>query len=79
MGRLFALCAALLAMLGPAHSREATSFTASDGVTIHADVYKAVPAGNAPRIVLAHQAGSSRGEYREIAPRLHLGEPASWR
>ena len=45
-------------------------FPAGDGVTVTADVYAPLPA-TAPLIVLFHQAGYSRGEYRTIAPRLN--------
>jgi predicted alpha/beta hydrolase len=44
-------------------------FPAGDGVAVTADLYMAHPAG-APMIVLFHQAGYSRGEYRTIAPKL---------
>lgn len=46
------------------------TFPSKDGLTITADVYIAHP-DTAPFIVLFHQAGYSRGEYREIAPRLN--------
>ncbi|MFT3698587.1 MAG: dienelactone hydrolase family protein [Kofleriaceae bacterium] len=45
-------------------------FPAADGVTITADLY-APHAADAPMIVLFHQAGYSRGEYRTIAPQLN--------
>ena len=44
-------------------------FPAGDGVMVTADLYMAHPA-SAPMIVLFHQAGYSRGEYRTIAPKL---------
>lgn len=47
---------------------ETVSFPSEDGLVITADYY---PAGKAPLIVLFHQAGWSRGEYREIAPKLN--------
>ena len=53
----------------PPHS---VSFTATDGVTVHADIYM-VPGGNkaTPLILLFHQAGGdSRGEYTPVIPRL---------
>ncbi len=53
----------------PAGVRE-VHVPAGDGVTITADVYAPLPA-SAPLIVLFHQAGFSRGEYRAIAPRLN--------
>lgn len=46
-------------------------FSASDGVSITADLYLAHADLNKPLIVLCHQAGWSRGEYREIAPKLN--------
>ena len=46
------------------------TFTAEDGLTVTAHFYKA-NIENAPCIILFHQAGSSRGEYHEIAPRLN--------
>lgn len=52
----------------PAGVRE-LHFPASDGVTVTADLYMPHPA-TAPMIVLFHQAGYSRGEYRSIAPKL---------
>jgi dienelactone hydrolase len=53
----------------PTDARE-IHFPAGDGVTITADVYAPNPP-SAPFIVLFHQAGYSRGEYRTIAPRLN--------
>jgi hypothetical protein len=47
---------------------ETVTFPASDGVTVTADL--ANPGGK-PLLVLFHMAGSSRGEYRDIAPRLN--------
>lgn len=40
-----------------------------DGLPLTADIYPGASAA-APMILLFHQAGSSRGEYRKIAPRL---------
>ena len=45
---------------------ETIKFTAKDGLEITADIYITHPL-NAPFILLFHQAGYSRGEYREIA------------
>lgn len=45
-------------------------FKASDGVTITADLYT-TSVLDAPFIILFHQAGYSRGEYLEIAPKLN--------
>ncbi len=47
------------------------TFPSSDGVIITADLYTPYEDLNTPFIVLFHQAGFSRGEYREIAPRLN--------
>lgn len=47
------------------------SFAAEDGLEITADVYRAYDDDQVPFVVLFHQAGWSRGEYREIAPRLN--------
>ena len=46
-------------------------FPSEDGVEIVADLYKSNP-DSATFIVLFHQAGWSRGEYLEIAPKLNL-------
>jgi predicted alpha/beta hydrolase len=46
------------------------TFAAADGVPVTADVYAPHPA-TAPLLVLFHQAGYSRGEYRDLAPRLN--------
>jgi dienelactone hydrolase len=47
------------------------TFSSTDGITITADTYMAYP-DSAPLILLCHRAGWSRGEYREIAPKLNL-------
>jgi len=49
---------------------EKITFSAADDLVVTADLYRPNPALATPMIVLFHQAGSSRGEYREIAPRL---------
>jgi len=49
---------------------ETVTFPASDGLVVTADLYMAY-APTAPMILLFHQAGYSRGEYLEIAPRLN--------
>ena len=50
-------------------SYETLTFAAEDGVTIEADVY--TPSEKASALIIVyHQAGWSRGEYREIAPKL---------
>jgi len=48
------------------------SFGAADGLQVTADLYLLEGfEPTTPLIVLCHQAGYSRGEYREIAPRLN--------
>jgi pimeloyl-ACP methyl ester carboxylesterase len=63
----------VLLALRVAHAGEprTTSFPSEDGLTVTADLYLASDDARAPFIVLFHQAGASRGEYREIAPRLN--------
>ncbi len=65
--RLFLFILLLLPGFGIMANAETVQFKAADGVLITADV-----GGKArgPVIVLYHMAGSSRGEYRDIAPRL---------
>lgn len=47
------------------------AFESEDGLTITADLYRKFDDRSKPLIVLCHQAGWSRGEYREIAPKLN--------
>ena len=49
-------------------SQQTITFPSKDGLSITADLY--VADISKPYILLLHQAGYSRGEYREIAPRL---------
>ena len=49
---------------------ETIQFNSGDGIRVTADLYMTESA-DAPFIILFHQAGYSRGEYREIAPRLN--------
>lgn len=51
-----------------AYSQQTVSFKAKDGLQITADLYTSSTQN--PYIILLHQAGYSRGEYREIAPKL---------
>ncbi len=46
------------------------SFPSTDGLEITADLYSPHADAGTPFILLFHQAGWSRGEYREIAPKL---------
>lgn len=48
---------------------EKVQFKSEDGVTVTADLY-ITNSMSSPFILLCHQAGSSRGEYLEIAPKL---------
>jgi dienelactone hydrolase len=66
MGRkllLLALCFPTLLW-----GQQTITFTATDGVTVTADHY--VVSTQKPYLLLLHQAGYSRGEYRETAPKL---------
>ena len=49
---------------------EKVYFASKDGIRITADYYR-IYADTVPLIILFHQAGWSRGEYIEIAPRLN--------
>ncbi|MCW8936093.1 MAG: alpha/beta fold hydrolase [Gammaproteobacteria bacterium] len=55
------------------HASQSTviEFKSADNLLITADSYFSQPTGSTPIIVLFHQAGSSRGEYNEITPRLN--------
>jgi len=50
---------------------ETITFEAADGLTITADRYIAHDDVQAPLLLLFHQAGWSRGEYRETAPKFN--------
>ncbi len=54
----------------PGPAPKTITFPSEDGLAITADLYL-THGGDAPFIVLFHQAGWSRGEYRRIAPRLN--------
>jgi dienelactone hydrolase len=53
---------------GIASSQQTVTFKSLDGITVTADHY--VSSTQNPYIILLHQAGYSRGEYRETAPKL---------
>lgn len=55
-------------MINNSVAQQTVTFEAKDGLTITADLY--VSSTQNPYIILLHQAGYSRGEYREIAPKL---------
>ena len=59
-----------LAQSGAEFIGETINFKADDGITVTADLYMEHES-DAPFIILYHQAGYSRGEYREIAPKLN--------
>ena len=67
---LFAVNGAIISQNNKEFLGKTINFKSSDGVTITADLY-VTHAQNAPFIILYHQAGYSRGEYREIAPKLN--------
>jgi dienelactone hydrolase len=51
---------------------EHVSFKSANNINVTADIYESVnhDKDNSPIILLFHQAGYSRGEYRQIAPKL---------
>lgn len=51
-------------------SQETIKYTSKDNLQITADIYKSDSVSDT-FILLFHQAGSSRGEYKEIAPKLN--------
>ena len=59
---------AILATSFQLSAQRKVTFLASDGLEITADLY--MYDSGAPYIILLHQENSSRGEYRDIAPRL---------
>jgi dienelactone hydrolase len=63
---LFLIISSLLAIT--IQGQQTVTFIAADGVTVTADHY--VSSTQNPYIILLHQAGYSRGEYRETAPKL---------
>ncbi len=67
---LLLMAATSFASATPA-TTEIITFKSADGLLITADIYSPHNQNTAPLIVLFHQAGSSRGEYNEIAPRLN--------
>ena len=65
------LLGCLFALPASADGATEVEFESDDGLPITADVYLASQDKHTPFIVLFHQAGWSRGEYLEIAPRLN--------
>lgn len=68
---LFYIALLLLGGQTYAGDSKTISFASADGLLISADTYTPHPHKTTPLIVLFHQAGWSRGEYSEIAPRLN--------
>lgn len=62
------LALALLMTFGVLNAQQTVTFETADGITVTADNY--VVGVDYPYILLLHQAGYSRGEYRNIAPKL---------
>lgn len=60
----------LLAISLQTFAQKTITFKASDGLEITADLYITNPETSS-LIILFHQAGWSRGEYKEIAPKLN--------
>lgn len=57
--------------ISQAAAQKTITFPSQDSLMITADTYIAHADKKTPLIVLFHQAGWSRGEYREIAPKLN--------
>ena len=55
----------------PKQQYKTVTFASEDGLKITADLYLDYKDSKTPLIILCHQAGWSRGEYREIAPKLN--------
>lgn len=65
----FLLKAIIILFLTPfVDAQQTVAFKSNDGVTVTADLF--VSHTSNPYIILLHQAGSSRGEFKEIAPKL---------
>ncbi len=67
---LFTITLTVLA-ISQATAQKTITFPSQDSLLITADTYIAHTDKKTPLIVLFHQAGWSRGEYREIAPKLN--------
>ena len=71
----FLTISSLLLLSTTAVAANGVEFPSADGLTITADLYlvssSATSQTRHPMVVLFHQAGWSRGEYKEIAPRLN--------
>jgi pimeloyl-ACP methyl ester carboxylesterase len=69
MKQLIAGVVAVFLILRSAEAAESVSFAAADGGKVYGDIYRSKEPSTAT-ILLFHQAGSNRGEYETIAPRL---------
>lgn len=58
----------LMVLCSFANAQQTVTFKSTDDIMVTADLYMVDV--NYPYILLLHQAGYSRGEYREIAPKL---------
>ncbi len=70
----WAVCTLFLFVASTGSSQESfqtVEFDSGDGLKITADLYRQHADKATPFIVLCHQASWSRGEYREIAPKLN--------
>ena len=68
---LLSSCLLVLFVFSSVQAKETITFPSKDGLQITADAYIGETEKNLPLIVLFHQAGWSRGEYLEIAPKLN--------
>lgn len=68
---LLTLNTLLCSGLSLAEGVQVITFPSADNLLLSADSYAPHTSNTAPVIVLFHQAGSSRGEYDDIAPRLN--------
>lgn len=71
MKKVILFIGVLLSLIAYSSDFQTVSFETEDGLDITADVYTPHPT-SAPFILLFHQAGFSRGEYRSIAPQLNI-------
>ena len=68
--KLFLIAGLILFFNAQKLRSETISFNSEDGLKVFAELYMIHPK-SAPMIILFHQAGWSRGEYQEIAPKLN--------
>lgn len=68
---IITICVAILSGNTNAIDSKTITFPSLDGLEITADAYISHSDKNTPLILLFHQAGWSRGEYLEIAPKLN--------